>query len=85
MLILGLQPLLVLIGIHVAGIRIDGFEHAVDGAERHALHVGLFDIIALDARQHLGVDGEVAVGVFRRSALAAHGPEKEHKYEAGRR
>ena len=85
MLVLALQPLLVLIGIQVAGVRIDGFEQAVHRAQRDALHVRLFHVIALDAREHLGVNGQVTVGVFRRSALAAHGSEKEHKNEASGR
>ena len=69
----------------VDSVGIDGLQHAIDGAEGDALHVGLFDVIALDAREHLGVHGEVAVGIFRRRAFAAHGSEKEHKYEAGGR
>ena len=83
MLILALQPLLVLIGIQVAGVRIDGFEQPIQRAQRDALHVGLFHVIALDSREHFGVNGEVPVSIFGGSALAAHGAEQEHENEAG--
>ena len=85
MLILALEPLLVLIGVEVAGVGVDGFEQSVDGAERDALHVGFFHVVALDAREDFGVNGEVLVGILGRGALAAHGSEKEHENEAGGR
>ena len=82
MLILALQPLLVLVGIQVTRIRVNRLEQTVHRAHCDTLHVRLFDVVALDAREHLGIDGQVTVGVFRRSAFAAHGAEKQHKDEA---
>ena len=48
------QVLLVLIGVQVAGKRIDRLQQPVDRAQRHALQVGLFDVVALDAGEDLG-------------------------------
>src|ERR1022692_1783697 len=83
MLILTLHPLLVLIGIQIAGVGVDGFEQSVDSAQSDALHVGFFHVVALDAREHFGINGQMAVGVLWRGALAAHGSKEEHKNETG--
>src|ERR1700691_1527243 len=82
MLILALEPLLVLVGIQVAGIWINGFQQTIQRAQRDALHVGLFHVIALDSREHFGINGKMPVSIFGGSAFAAHGAEQEHENEA---
>ena len=61
--VLGLEVFLVLIGIQIAGERIDRFQHAVQRAQGDALHVGLFDVLALNARNHVAEHANVFVGV----------------------
>ena len=88
-LVLALHPLFVLIGVEVAGVWIDGFEQPVHRAQRDALHVGLFHVIALDAREDLGVNREMPVSVFRgmRSCRASRrrGAQKPGKWTSKRR
>jgi hypothetical protein len=64
--VLVLQVVAILVGIQVAGEGIDGFQHAVERAQRDALHVGLFDVLALDARDHVAEHPDVLVGVVGR-------------------
>ena len=54
--LLRFQIFFVLLGIQIAGVGIERFQHAVDRAQCHRLHVGLFDIIGLDARKHFAVN-----------------------------
>jgi hypothetical protein len=63
-----LQVLLVLLGAEVAGEGVDRFEQARDGAQRDALQIRLFDVVALDAGEDFREDGEVLVSVLRRGA-----------------
>ena len=67
---LGLEVLLVLIGIKIAGVRIQGFEHPVDRPERDCLHVRLFHVVGPNPGKNLAINAEVSIGVVRRCAPA---------------
>ena len=51
--VLVLQVVAILVGVQVAGERIDRLEHAVERAQRDALHVGLFHVLLLDVAPQL--------------------------------
>src|SRR6202171_1789127 len=66
-----LLVLVVFAGREVAGLRVQGFQHPVQGTGGHRPHVGIVDIILLDFLQNLTIDGERLVGfVVRRAAKA---------------
>src|ERR1039458_710805 len=48
--VLVLQVVPILVGVQVAGEWVDRLEHAIQRAQADAPHVGLFDVLALDAR-----------------------------------
>ncbi len=84
--VLFLQVLLELIRIQVTGERIDGFQKPVHGSERHALQVGFFDILALDARHDFREHRLLAI----RAVAGGGAPSKvrarqQQNQEAGRR
>ena len=49
--------------IHVAGVRVEAGQHAADGALDQLLVVGLLDIVAADAVEHVAEQIELAIGV----------------------
>ena len=63
--------LAILIGIQVAGERIDRLQKAVDSAESDTFHVGLFDIFELDTFENFGVDLQMSVDIVVRDSAAA--------------
>ena len=79
--VLVLQVLAILIGVQVAGEGIDRLEQAVQRAERDALHVRLFDVLALDMADDVAEDADVFEGVVLGGALAQAPSDQEHKRE----
>jgi hypothetical protein len=57
--------LLILVGVEVAGERVDCLQHAIHRAERNILDVGLLNVLALDAGKDFGIYREVTVSVIR--------------------
>ena len=55
---------LVLGGREVAGVGIERFKQAVQGAGGDVVDVGLGDVVALDPLEDLGVDVHLAVGAI---------------------
>ena len=52
-----------LLGVHVARMRIERGQHAVDGGFDHLGLVGLFDIVGADAVEHVAEQVELLVGI----------------------
>ena len=77
--VLVLQVLAILVGVQVAGERVDRFEQAVQSAQRDALHVRLFDVLALDVPDDVAEDADVLEGVVlaRRPCPAPTRPAAE--------
>ena len=85
MRVLGLQVILVLMGIQIAREGIHGFQHSVERAQRHRLHVGLLDVLFLDVRHHFAEHFDVLISVGRLvRALPQHHSRKEKRTETHR-
>ena len=68
--------------IHVARMRIERGDHAVDGAFDQLGIVGLLDIAALDPLEHVAEQIELGIGVGARRGLCRHhpnGPERPRR------
>ena len=72
---------LVLGGREVAGVGIERFKQAVQGAGGDVVDVGIGDVVALDSLEDLGVDVHLAVGAI----LLAAGMNAEHAKLAQRK
>ena len=83
--VLGLEVVAILIGVEVAGERIDGFQHAVERAHRDAFHIGLFNVLLLDVAHYLAEDANVFERVVLRRASTDPPTKEEQKSETRRR
>src|SRR5262249_21517830 len=80
-IVLVLQVVLILIGVEVAGEGVDRLQHSVECAERDTLHIGLFDVLALDSRHHVAEDTDVFVRIVGGSGTSDPLPRDEHQRE----
>ena len=68
------------LGVHVARMRIEAGQHAADGGFDQLAVVGLLDIVAADALEHVAEQIELAIGVRGRGT---RGRSHEHRTGLG--